>query len=83
MCDACRYQIKAFAILLSSFKEVLYIDADNFPVVDPSVLFDLPLYQQHGALFWPVRVRFMMIPQTSRTTATTTRRGRSCGRCWV
>src|SRR5579871_737429 len=28
-----KYQLKAFAMLLSSFSEVLFLDADNFPVV--------------------------------------------------
>ena len=34
------YQLKAAAVLFSSFEEVLYLDADNFPVMDPSFLFE-------------------------------------------
>ena len=31
----------------------MLLDADNVPVRDPSYLFDVPEYQQAGALFWP------------------------------
>lgn len=34
------YQLKAAAVLFSSFEEVLYLDSDNFPVMDPSFLFE-------------------------------------------
>jgi alpha 1,2-mannosyltransferase len=34
-----RYQFKVFAILLSSFEDVIFLDADNIPVMDPSELF--------------------------------------------
>lgn len=47
------YQIKAFAILMSSFEEVLWLDADSIPLTDPEEVFELKLYQQTGALFWP------------------------------
>jgi hypothetical protein len=38
---------------MSSFREVLLLDADNLPVTDPAVLFDRPEYKETGALFWP------------------------------
>ena len=47
------YPLKAFAVLLSSFKEVLFIDADSFPVENPEVAFHFPQYVSSGALFWP------------------------------
>lgn len=47
------YPIKPFAMLCSSFREVLFLDADNFAVTNPEVLFEHPLYQESGALFWP------------------------------
>ena len=47
------YQIKAFAILLSSFKEVLFLDNDNHPISDPSVAFEFKGYKKTGAMFWP------------------------------
>lgn len=47
------YSIKPFAILNSSFKEVLFLDADNNCISDPSCLFLDPHYIETGALFWP------------------------------
>jgi hypothetical protein len=47
------HQMKIFAIVLSSFKEVLWLDADNIPLVSPDHVFDLVPYQRTGALFWP------------------------------
>lgn len=38
------YQLKAFAILLSSFEEVLWLDSDNIPLVDPKFVFDVEMY---------------------------------------
>ena len=47
------YRLKPFAIINSSFKEVLYLDADNICVRDPEELFNSEEYQGSGALFWP------------------------------
>ncbi|KAF8313764.1 hypothetical protein DL93DRAFT_1116928 [Clavulina sp. PMI_390] len=50
------FQIKADAIIASSFEEVLYLDSDNIPLRDPTYLFDSELYAgkgQPGAVFWP------------------------------
>jgi FkbM family methyltransferase len=47
------WELKPFSVIHSSFREVLYLDADNVPLRDPSVLFDCPAYQEHGAAFWP------------------------------
>jgi predicted GH43/DUF377 family glycosyl hydrolase len=47
------WQAKAYAVLHSRFQEVLFLDADNVPVVDPSFLFASPEYRETGALFWP------------------------------
>lgn len=47
------WELKAYAILHSDFREVLLLDADNVPVVDPEFLFDTPQYRTHGAIFWP------------------------------
>ncbi|KAK6601943.1 Alpha-1,2-mannosyltransferase MNN23 [Botrytis cinerea] len=35
------YQLKAFAIIFSSFESVLFLDADNFPVYSPTI-YSLP-----------------------------------------
>ena len=47
------YSLKPFAIINSSFKEVLYLDADNVSVRNPEELFVSKEYQQTGAVFWP------------------------------
>jgi ADP-heptose:LPS heptosyltransferase len=47
------WELKPFAILHSAFREVLLLDADNAPVVNPAPLFDAPQYQAAGAVFWP------------------------------
>jgi alpha 1,3-mannosyltransferase len=43
---------KPFAILMSSFREVIFIDADSLFFEDPAVLFDDPGYVETGALFF-------------------------------
>ncbi|RAL08493.1 putative alpha-1,3-mannosyltransferase, partial [Aspergillus homomorphus CBS 101889] len=47
---------KPFAILLSSFREAIFIDADALFLRDPAVLFDDPLYRSTGALFFKDRL---------------------------
>jgi len=47
------WQLKAYALLHSSFAEVLMLDADSYPVRDPSFVFDWPGYVEAGAVFWP------------------------------
>lgn len=47
------WQLKAYALLHCSFEQVLLIDADCYPVRDPTYLFDHPQFHQHGAIFWP------------------------------
>lgn len=49
------FQIKVFSILFSQFEEVMYLDLDNIPIVDPAFAFDLKLYKKNGAVFWPDR----------------------------
>lgn len=46
------WAIKPFSIWRSKFREVLWIDADNAPIRDPSFLFDDPEYLAKGSLFW-------------------------------
>jgi hypothetical protein len=52
------WECKPFAIVHCSFKEVLFIDADNVPVKNPEFLFNTPEFKQFGALFWPDRGRY-------------------------
>lgn len=63
--DACRvrrkhpvrnlgsWELKPYAILHCPFRDVLLLDADNVPVVNPEFLFDGPQYRTTGAIFWP------------------------------
>jgi hypothetical protein len=46
------WELKAYAIAYSSFREILFLDADNVPVADPGYLFDHPEFQRTGAIFW-------------------------------
>ena len=41
------------AILFSRFEEVLYLDADNVALGDPTALFDSPQLAPSGLLLWP------------------------------
>jgi hypothetical protein len=47
------YAIKPYALLHSSFEEVLLLDADNVPLTNVEILFDEPAFRETGALFWP------------------------------
>lgn len=47
------WELKPFSLLHSSFAEVLFLDADNVPVKDPTYLFQAPEYLDKGAIFWP------------------------------
>ncbi len=47
------WELKAYAIIHSSFQEVLLLDSDNVPVDNPTYLFDAPQYLETGAVFWP------------------------------
>lgn len=46
---------KPFALLMSSFREAIFIDADSFFFVDPATLFDNEDYRATGALFFKDR----------------------------
>lgn len=47
------WQLKPYAIVHSSFREVLFLDADCYPARDPTFLFDWPGYRERGSVFWP------------------------------
>ncbi|MEZ6089746.1 MAG: hypothetical protein R3C05_17305 [Pirellulaceae bacterium] len=51
------WQLKSYALLHSSFENVLLLDADNYPTRDPEYLFDWPDYREHGAVIWPDQVK--------------------------
>lgn len=48
------YQLKAPALLLSSFEEVLLLDSDSIPLVNPETeMFDTEPYRSSGLITWP------------------------------
>ncbi|RZJ89171.1 MAG: hypothetical protein EOO20_11680 [Chryseobacterium sp.] len=47
------YGLKPLAIISSSFKEVLFMDADNNCTENPEYLFASEEYENTGAIFWP------------------------------
>ena len=47
------WELKPYAIKYSSFREILYLDADNVPVVNPEFLFETQEFLESGAIFWP------------------------------
>ena len=51
------WELKTYALMHSRFREVLFLDADNVPVKDPSFLFERAEFQKTGAVFWPDIVR--------------------------
>lgn len=55
---------KPFAILLSSFREVIFIDADSFFFVNPEVMFEYPEYVKTGALFFRDR---LIMPESKKS----------------
>jgi hypothetical protein len=50
------WALKPFAILLSSFREAIFIDADSLFLRNPAILFLDPDYKETGALFFKDRI---------------------------
>ncbi|SPQ99010.1 unnamed protein product (mitochondrion) [Plasmodiophora brassicae] len=48
-----RFQIKSMALVMSAFRDILFLDSDNLPAADPTYLFDHVAYRRTGAMFWP------------------------------
>ncbi|KAJ5778945.1 hypothetical protein N7457_006665 [Penicillium paradoxum] len=48
-----KYQFKPFAMLFSSFEEILFLDADAFPLEKPEILFTSEPFISNGMLTWP------------------------------
>lgn len=48
-----RYQFKSFAMLFSSFEEILFLDADAFPLYDPESLFTTEPFLSRNLVTWP------------------------------
>lgn len=49
----CGWELKLYATLHSPFAQVLFLDADNGVVCDPTYLFACEEYKRHCAVFWP------------------------------
>jgi len=47
------YQLKTAAVLNARFAEVLLLDSDNIPTIDPESLFESETYKEYGTIFWP------------------------------
>jgi hypothetical protein len=47
------WECKPYAILHSPFKQVILLDADNVPLVDPAMFLSGPEHRCTGAIFWP------------------------------
>lgn len=47
------FQFKVFALLLSSFEDVLLLDADDFPIRDVEPLFSSRPFEETGMVVWP------------------------------
>lgn len=47
------FEIKPYALLLTRFDDILFLDSDCAPVKNPEYLFDVPEYVEYGNMFWP------------------------------
>lgn len=47
------WELKPYSIIHSRFREILFLDADQVPVIDPTFLFESKSYSSTGAIFWP------------------------------
>lgn len=47
------WELKAYSIIHSPFKEVLLLDADNVCTINPEFLFGTDEFKKTGAIFWP------------------------------
>ncbi|KAF4040366.1 putative Mannosyltransferase [Phytophthora infestans] len=50
---AFRFAAKVYAVYNSAFDQVLFLDADNVPVRDPTFLFESEEFVRTGSVFWP------------------------------
>jgi hypothetical protein len=71
-CDRAGWWLKAYAVRHARFAQVLLLDADNVPVVNPEHLFHDIGYQKTGAMFWPdlppPRARGQWVPEAAWAT---------------
>ena len=48
-----KFSYKALSIIHSSFKNILFIDSDNFIIQHPKILFESKIFKEYKAIFWP------------------------------
>jgi len=46
------WELKPYSMLHSSFRELLFLDADSIPLKNPEFLFTEPEYLKKGTIFW-------------------------------
>ncbi|KNG81851.1 putative alpha-1,2-mannosyltransferase (Mnn2) [Aspergillus nomiae NRRL 13137] len=51
--DIQKYQFKLFAMMFSSFEEILFLDADAFPLHQPETLFENEPFKSKKMVTWP------------------------------
>ena len=71
------WQLKAFALLHSGFRETLLLDADQVPLADPAIVFEWAVFAETGAVFWPDIVDLTRDNQVWTALGLTPRRARS------
>jgi hypothetical protein len=47
------WQLKVYALMASSFRQTLLLDADIVPTRDPACVFEWPKFKKTGAVLWP------------------------------
>lgn len=47
------WEMNPYAIIHSRFREVVFLDADNIPLINVETMFEWEEYKQRGAVFWP------------------------------
>ncbi|CDO93271.1 unnamed protein product [Kluyveromyces dobzhanskii CBS 2104] len=57
------YQVKGYALLLTSFEEFVFIDSDNMPLKNLDEAFEYSVFKDHGMVVWPDIWRRMTSPQ--------------------
>ena len=66
------YAAKTGTLMLSSFREVLFIDSDNVPITNACDLFEDDAYKQTGAMLWPDFWPASAAPELQTITGTKT-----------
>ena len=66
-----KFQLKIFAMLLSSFESVVFLDADCFPTVDPTALLHTEPFSSKGLVTWPDFWTSTASPKYFKIAATT------------